>query len=90
MKWFEFWKTLQSSKNKLSYLIKNNDKPGLVGAVGTILAQVNMNIAGSSLSRESQDGVAISVVNVDDAVSDKVIEQLAQTKDVLSVKSLEI
>jgi len=70
--------------------INNNDKPGIVGAVGTILAEENINIAGITFGRESQGGLAISVVNVDSEVSQSVIEKLKKTKDVLFVKFLKI
>lgn len=70
--------------------IKNNDKPGLVGAVGTILAEAKVNIAGISLGREAQDGVAISVVNVDSVIQEKTIEKLKKTKDILFVKLLKV
>ena len=71
-------------------LINNNDKPGLVGAIGTILAEANINIAGISLGREAQDGVAISVVNVDSAIPQATIDQLKNRKDVLFVKLLKV
>ena len=70
--------------------IKNNDKPGLVGAIGTILAEFKINIAGISLGREAPDGVAISVVNVDSTVPNKAIEKLRATTDVLYIKLLKV
>lgn len=70
--------------------INNADKPGLIGAIGTILAEAKINIAGISLGREAQDGVAVSVVNVDSKVPDEVIKKLKATKDVLYVKLLKI
>ena len=70
--------------------INNNDKPGLVGAIGTILAQDHINIAGITLGRESQAGVAISVVNVDSEVPAVTIERLRNTKDVIFVKLLKV
>ncbi|HLF18079.1 MAG TPA: phosphoglycerate dehydrogenase [Candidatus Omnitrophota bacterium] len=70
--------------------IKNNDKPGLVGAVGTILGEVKVNIAGITLGREAQDGVAISVINVDSAVSDEVLGRLKKTKNILFIKLLKV
>lgn len=70
--------------------INNNDKPGLIGIIGMVLAEAGINIAGITLSRESQDGVAISVVNVDSEIPDKVIEKLRNNKDVLYVKLLKI
>jgi len=70
--------------------INNNDKPGLIGALGTILAEANINIAGISLGREAQDGIAVSVVNVDSEVPEKIIERLKGTKDVLYIKQLKV
>jgi len=70
--------------------INNADKPGLIGAIGTILAEAKINIAGISLGREAQDGVAVSVVNVDSKVPDEVIKKLENTKDVLFVKLLKV
>lgn len=70
--------------------IKNEDKPGLVGAVGTILADSNVNIAGISLSREAQDGIAVSIVNIDEEASQDVLTKLENTKGVLEVKQLKV
>jgi D-3-phosphoglycerate dehydrogenase len=70
--------------------INNNDKPGLVGAIGTLLGQMKVNIAAISLGRESQSGVAISVVNVDSAVKEEVLEKLRATKDILLAKVVKV
>ena len=70
--------------------INNNDKPGIVGAIGTILASANINIAGITLGRENQQGVAVSVVNVDSEIPEKIIEQLRGTKNILFVKTIKV
>ncbi len=70
--------------------INNNDKPGLVGALGTILGEAKVNIAGISLGREAQNGIAISVVNVDSAVPEEIIERLKKTKDIVFVKLVKV
>jgi len=70
--------------------INNNDKPGLVGAVGTILAEDNINIAGITLGRETEGGTAISVVNVDNEVPVSTIQKLKNTADIIFVKSLKV
>ncbi len=70
--------------------INNNDKPGIVGAVGTVLADENINIAGITFGREKQGGLAISIVNVDSQIPEKVIEKLKQTKNILLVKTVKI
>ena len=70
--------------------INNNDKPGIIGAIGTILAQANINIAGITLGRENQQGVAVSVVNVDGEIPENVILALRQTKNILFVKTIKV
>jgi D-3-phosphoglycerate dehydrogenase len=70
--------------------INNNDKPGIIGAIGTILAQANINIAGITLGREDQAGVAVSVVNVDSDIPDEVIVKLRQTQNILFVKAIKV
>jgi len=70
--------------------INNNDKPGIVGAIGTILASANINIAGITLGRENQQGVAVSVVNVDSEIPESVIEKLRKTKNILFVKTIKV
>ena len=70
--------------------INNNDKPGIVGAVGTILAAENINIAGITFGREKQGGLAVSIVNVDSQIPEPVIEKLRATKNILLVKTVKI
>jgi len=70
--------------------INNNDKPGVVGAVGTILANAGINIAGITFGRETPGGKAVSVVNIDSEVDESVLEQISQVKDVLVVKLLKV
>lgn len=70
--------------------INNNDKPGLVGAIGTLLGEVKVNIAGISLGREAQDGIAVSVVNVDSEVPENALEKLRSRKDIVFVKLIKV
>jgi len=70
--------------------INNNDKPGIVGAIGTILADAKINIAGITLGRENHDGVAVSVVNVDSEIPEAVMAKLRQTKNILFVKTVKV
>ncbi len=70
--------------------ITNNDKPGIVGAVGTTLAEGNINIGSISFGREKQGGLVISVVNVDSDVPDAVLERFRNKKDILFVKLIKV
>ncbi len=70
--------------------INNNDKPGIVAAIGTLLAGASINIAGITLGRENAQGVAVSVVNVDSEIPESVIEALRKTKNILFVKTIKV
>jgi len=72
------------------FYINNNDRPGIVGAVGTILGKNNVNIASITFGREVKGGLVTSVVNVDSEVSDAVIKQLQQTPDIVFVKLIKV
>jgi D-3-phosphoglycerate dehydrogenase len=70
--------------------INNEDKPGLVGALGTILGEAKVNIAGISLGRQAHNGVASSVVNVDSEVKENVLDTIRKTKGIIFVKLLKV
>jgi D-3-phosphoglycerate dehydrogenase len=65
-------------------LFKNSDVPGVIGSVGTILANNNVNISDFSLAI-NKDKEALAVILVDDAVSDKTLEELASLEACLRV-----
>ena len=58
-------------------IIANDDQPGVIGEVGTILGRHGVNIANFALGRGQ--GGAIGVVNVDeDASAPKALEQAVE------------
>jgi len=81
---------VETNPNGFMLFINNNDKPGIVGAVGTILAENNINIASITLGREAAGKLAISVVNVDSEVSTAVIEKIKKMPNILFVKLIKI
>jgi len=81
---------VETTPNGYMLFINNNDKTGIVGAVGTILAQDKVNIAGITLGRESSGGLAVSVVNVDSEVAEETVKKIRKTKDVLFAKLIKV
>jgi D-3-phosphoglycerate dehydrogenase len=71
-------------------VLMNNDKPGVIGGIGTLLGQNGINIARMQFGRESQGGRAMSVVSIDSAVSDELMEKIKKLPNVLSVKQVKI
>jgi D-3-phosphoglycerate dehydrogenase len=71
-------------------VIKNQDLPGLVGQIGTILGQNKINIAGMTFGREKPGGAAITVLNVDNAIPQKVLEKIKNTKNIFDAKLIKL
>lgn len=69
-------------------MLENQDTLGVVGKVGTFLGEKDINIAGFQLGRNKPGGIAISLINVDNIVSEDVLLQLAKLPNVTSAKYL--
>jgi D-3-phosphoglycerate dehydrogenase len=57
-------------------LLFNDDKPGMVGKVGTILGEAGVNIASLTNSRAEKGGLALSVFNLDGEVKVETLQKL--------------
>ena len=67
-------------------VLMNNDKPGVIGGIGTLMGENGINIARMQFGRETAGGRAMSVVSVDSPVSDAVMARVRKLPNVLSVK----
>ena len=65
-------------------LFKNSDVPGVIGSIGTTLANHDINIADFSLARNDKSQ-ALAVILVDDSVSPGALDELAKLDACLSV-----
>jgi D-3-phosphoglycerate dehydrogenase len=52
------------------------DKPGVVGAVGRLLGDAGVNIAGMQVSRDTRGGHALMAITVDTAVPHEVLDEI--------------
>jgi D-3-phosphoglycerate dehydrogenase len=64
---------------------ENYDKPGFIGAMGTLLGNRGVNIGQMHLGRESIGGRAICFINIDSPVSDDVIQEIHKLPYIISV-----
>jgi D-3-phosphoglycerate dehydrogenase len=69
---------------------RHHDRPGIVGAVGTILAEAGINISSLELSRLSEHGEAMMFVSVDGAIEDTVQDRIRATDGLISVRVVEL
>jgi D-3-phosphoglycerate dehydrogenase / 2-oxoglutarate reductase len=79
---------LEADFHPVMLLINNLDKPGFIGALGTILGEANINIATFHLGRQAADQDAIAIVGVDQVLPDAIQQKLRSLPHVRYVKVL--
>jgi D-3-phosphoglycerate dehydrogenase / 2-oxoglutarate reductase len=72
----------------LLLIYRHRDVPGLIGFIGTILGKHRVNIAHMALGREHNEpgGNSVAVLNLDNAPSREVLEELGKHPEVQSVE----
>jgi D-3-phosphoglycerate dehydrogenase len=66
--------------------ITYDDRPGMVGVVGQILGQAEVNIAGMQVSRDRKGGQALVAMAVDSPVPTEVADQVRAAMDASSIR----
>lgn len=69
-------------------LIYNRDQPGMIGLIGTILGEHDINIADMTVGRSRIGEVALTLINVDSLVPRNVIKTIAAQKKIDFVKQV--
>lgn len=69
-------------------IISNQDKPGRVNEVTSLLGSSNVNVAAMQLHRAERGGNAVMVLECDQEVPQKVIEKLSLLEGILKVTYL--
>ena len=70
--------------------IKNDDVPGVVGKVGTILGENEINIGAYLLSQSSQEKLAFAVIRLDNPIENKLVNELQNIKELKFVYQIQI
>jgi D-3-phosphoglycerate dehydrogenase len=71
-------------------VLENTDRPGMVGRIGTLLGNHGVNIATMSLSRNQAGGTALTVLNLDTAPEEALLEQIRASEDIHSAQVIEL
>ncbi len=69
-------------------LIENDDVPGVVGNIGTLLGNTGINIAAVTLSRNKQRKSALSIVRCDQELPEKVLAALQAISAIKTVRQI--
>lgn len=68
--------TLEARPSDRMLIIENEDWPGVIGRIGTLLGQNSINIAHFHLGRAEGTNGALSIINIDNEVPEKVLQEL--------------
>ncbi len=71
-------------------LISHNDKPGIIGRVGTLLGSNDVNIATMQVGRKVIGGSAIMVLTIDKSAPTLVLEDLSKLTEIVNVRALTV
>ena len=70
--------------------LRNNDVPGVIGSIGTFLGDKGINIAGLQCGRKEKGNIAISIVTLDEAVSNEDLNELKKFPDIIDAYGIKL
>jgi D-3-phosphoglycerate dehydrogenase len=65
---------------------RNADAPGVIGLIGTVMGEYDINIAGMYNAREAHSGEAMTVYNVDQSVPEDARQELEADERIISTR----
>ena len=71
-------------------LLENDDIPGVIGQIGTLLGNLGINIAAYLLNRSHKNGKAFAVIRIDNTLDNKAFNMLAALDSINWVKQIQI
>ncbi|MDA1095838.1 MAG: phosphoglycerate dehydrogenase [Chloroflexi bacterium] len=71
-------------------MVSHRDRPGMIGAIGTITGQQDINIASMQVSRQHARGPAMTVLGLDEAVNSVQLAAIAAIPDVDRVRVVQL
>ena len=71
-------------------VINYQDRPGLIGKIGTILGEAGVNIGNMNLGRREKAGEAMVVFSIDSPASDETLSRVAEAVDARFIKAVHI
>lgn len=69
--------------------VVNDDKPGFIGRIGTLLGSKGINIGTFNLGRRDAGGEAVLLLSLDEEPSEEVMDEACKVEGVKTVKALQ-
>jgi len=71
-------------------ITQHQDRPGMIGRVGTLLGAGDVNISSMQVGRRVQRGNAIMIMNLDEPLSDSLLQQIGAIDGIRTVKQVSL
>ncbi len=71
-------------------VIENEDVPGIIGAVGTVFGNHKINIDQMTWGAKPGDKLAMTIINVDQGVTDELVKELQGLPRIKSVEVISL
>ena len=69
-------------------LLNYDDRPGMIGKIGTIMGQYDINIGAMNLGRREKKGEAMVLLSLDSAMPENVIQEIKAATDATFIKAV--
>ncbi len=81
---------LDAAADGWTLVMTSHDEPGVMGRVGTLLGEFNVNIAHWHMGREAPGGKQISIINIDSPASEEALEAIAALTPVVHLEQVSL
>jgi D-3-phosphoglycerate dehydrogenase len=66
------------------------DQPGIIGLVGTLLGEADINISSMQVGRKAPRGQALMLLSVDEPVPPDVVERIRRAASIETIKVIKL
>ncbi len=84
----DFWIDLEL--NGYILVCQNQDRPGMIGQVGALLGQEQVNISFMQVGRDHPRGTAVMAIGLDELPPDGLVSEIASLPDITSARLIRI
>lgn len=71
-------------------VLSYNDRPGIIGKIGTILGKHDINIGSMNLGRREKKGEAMVILSIDSAIPDNVLQEIKEAIEATFIKLMKM
>ena len=86
----DYWLDIEALAARYLLLCENTDRPGRIGAVGTLLGNADINIAFMQVGRDKPRGMALMVLGLDEPVHEEQRRAILAIDGVDSVRQVQV